>query len=211
MVEKRPLWGLVEEILEYVAKRKTVTYGNGAVFNVTTAYLNGYNLTLDGTSQVSLPFARFVDTDVLNTLNSVNVFGHCEHAMEFGMVLMNPFDQPGLIITNGVHLSHSNLTLGSSDHGTTTIGGLSVVANHSNFTGSGGRYRADVTVLKGAMIVAKGSTADFSNASLQGYGNIYAVGDSTLDAPGVGRTSHGLTQRRDTRGQRRHEDPRYDL
>ena len=169
--------------------RKNVTYGNGAAINVTTPYLNGYNLTLDGTSEASQPFVRFVDTNVLNTLNSINVFGCSEHAMAFGTVLMNPFDQPGLIITNGVHLSHGNLTLGSSDGGTTTIGGLSVVIDHSDFTAWGGRYHADATVLKGAMIVANGSTADFSNASLQGNGTIYMVDDSTLD---VRQVSAGL-------------------
>jgi hypothetical protein len=40
-MEMRPLWRLVEEILEYEAMRKNVTCGNGVVINVTTPYLNG--------------------------------------------------------------------------------------------------------------------------------------------------------------------------
>ena len=159
----------------------SVTYGNGANVNVTTPFLNGYNVTLAGTSQANEPIVRFVDTNVANTLSSVSEYGHSAHALAYDEITMNPFDQPGLTVTNGIVLSFGKLAMGSSDGGATTIGGTSVITNDSTFTASGGRYQADATVLKGAMIVAGGSTADFSRAPLQGNGTIYVEGSSTVD------------------------------
>jgi hypothetical protein len=143
---------------------------------------------LTGTSQATEPVVTFNDgrtsTGVVvsnpNILNNVSEFGNS--ALAFGEMTIEPSQQGSITISNGIDLSYGNLAMGAEDGGTTNIVGASVVTNESTFTTMGGRYEADPTVLKGAMIVANGSTAKFNNAPLHGNGTVYVEGSSTVEA-----------------------------
>jgi hypothetical protein len=164
---------------------KSVTYGDGAFVSGTTN-LNGDNLILTGTSLATEPdiIIGAFGTEVPHTLNSISEWGKGPTAEAHGEVYLNAFNDAGLSV-GSLNLSYGNLLLGTSDQGSVALTGTSYIVNDSTYKAWGGRYEVDPTILKGVMVVAGGSTVDFSQCRLQGSGTIYAEGGCTVDVKTV--------------------------
>jgi len=165
-----------------------LAYGDGAKINVTSPFLNGYDVIFAGTSAATEPLV-YLDDGVVNTLNSLVESGHSASAMAFGEMLIYPPNQGNLVIANGIHLSYGDLTITFANGGSATINGSSNITNNSMFNALGGRYQADPYILNGRLTVSNGSTADFSHAPLQGSGTIDVEAGATVD---VNKVAAGL-------------------